>query len=235
METQHQAPRIELGRRVRYHLPYGDTPAGLITEIQGTLKGVQPARGVMRVIHADDAVMVVHTFDGRSFTFREHDVGRLGIGCVDLLDRVHGPALIAQAKKLHIERQAREALERAQAPHKLAAAQAALVMPDQVPLFYWNGLKDDKGGKLQKAWYSSGQLTNAPAETISIYARDYNHFSALVRACFQVENDTDTMTDYFDSDRIRVTPSHPLYAQVRAAFEAQEAYRDRRAAKREAR
>ena len=58
------------------------------------------------------------------------------------------------------------------------------------------------------------------------------HFSAKVRQCFNVQNDTDTMTDYFDSDRIRVIPSHPLYGAVKAALNAQDAHRARRAAKR---
>lgn len=224
-------PRIELGRRCRVHLPYGDTPEGLIVEINGELKGRKPNPGIMQCIRHDDATFTILTFDGRRYAQkREHDVGRLGIGCVDLLDKVHGPALIAKAHELHAERVAEEARERAEAPHRLAAVQAAQVI-DQAPLFYWNGLKDAKADKLQKAWYSLGNTIGAPEGTITIYARDYARFSALVRGCFVVENDTDTMTDYFDSDRIRVTPSHPLYAQVRGAWEAQEAHRAKRAAR----
>jgi hypothetical protein len=35
-----------------------------------------------------------------------------------------------------------------------------------------------------------------------------------------VQNDTDTQVDYFDNDHIRVIPSHPLYAAVKAAHDA---------------
>ena len=100
-------------------------------------------------------------------------------------------------------------------------------------MFYFNGIKDGKGSKLQKAWFSLGGLTSKyPAETITIYARDYCRFSEKVRACFSVQNDTDTMTDYFDSDRIRVIPSHPLYPAVQAAMRAQDAHREKTRARR---
>lgn len=232
MENQR---KIEVGRRVRYHGAYWNVREGLIVEVRGQA-GLDRRVGVMTVRHRDGLSFDVITFDGQKIDARsECDVGRLGIGAIELLDKVHGPALIAQAHKIHAAKVAADAQARAEAPHRLAAEQAALVMPAQLPRFYWNGLKDDKAAKLQKAWYSKGQLTNAPEGTISIYARDYERFSALVRACFVVENDTDAMTDYFDSDRIRVTPSHPLYAQVHAAWEAQEAHREQRAAKREAR
>jgi hypothetical protein len=108
-------------------------------------------------------------------------------------------------------------------------------MPAQVPLFYWNGLKDAKGDKLQKAHYSAGACSGAPEGTITIYARDYARFSKVVRACFVVENDSDPMTDYFDSDRIRVTPAHPLYPRVQAAQADQDAHHQARMAKRGAR
>ena len=82
--------------------------------------------------------------------------------------------------------------------------------------FYYNGIKDD-GGKLQTCWYSDGKLINFPEGTITIYKRDYGHFSAGIAAAFAVENDSDLMTDYFEKDRIRVKPDHPLYQQVLAA------------------
>jgi hypothetical protein len=228
-----QAHQIKVGRRVRKHLPYHDAPEGVIVEIRGELKGRQPRPGVMQIIRADDATFDVVTFDGRRFTCREHDVGRPGIGCVDLLEKVHGPALIAKALELHAERTAREARERAEAPVRMAEQQAAQVI-EQAPLFYWNGIKDAKGARLQRAWYTDygpgGSVTGRfPAHTIGIHARDYARFSPLVAACFVVENNTDTMTDYFDNDSIHVTPAHPLYPQVRAAYEAQETHRAKRA------
>ena len=82
--------------------------------------------------------------------------------------------------------------------------------------FYYNGIKVN-GGKLQKANICETELRNHPKGTITIYARDYRRFSVEVAESFTVQNDTDSMTDYFDSDTIRVEPSHPLYAEVKAA------------------
>jgi hypothetical protein len=79
--------------------------------------------------------------------------------------------------------------------------------------FFYNGIKENvKGAKLQKVWY--GMYDNGD---ISIYSKDYARFSAAVRATFEVKNDSDSMTDYFETDRIRVTKENPLYAQVAEA------------------
>lgn len=96
--------------------------------------------------------------------------------------------------------------------------------------FFWNGIKAN-GGKLQRCHYSDSQLINHPAGTLTIYARDYERFSAEVREHFQVQNDSDSMTDYFENDRIRVAPEHPLYAQVIDALNKQKAHGERRHAK----
>jgi hypothetical protein len=104
--------------------------------------------------------------------------------------------------------------------------------------FFYNGIKAN-GGKLQKAHFSKGNLVawamekyGFDSETITIYAREYTGFSAEVKEAFTVENDTDTMTDYFEKDRIRVKKDHPLYAQVLGAYDAQEARRIRMAERR---
>lgn len=102
---------------------------------------------------------------------------------------------------------------------------------NNAPRFYWNGIKDAKGAKLQRAHYNAGPYSRLPEGTITIYARDYTRFSDKVRACFVVENDSDMMTDYFETDRIRVIPSHPLYPEVKAAMEACSARYARLAAK----
>lgn len=97
--------------------------------------------------------------------------------------------------------------------------------------FFWNGIKDN-GGKLQGASYSQSQLINHPAGTITIYGKRYRGFSSGIHDAFSIENNTDTQTDYFENDRIRVEPSHPLYAQVKAAADAQAAHFDKVQAKR---
>lgn len=93
--------------------------------------------------------------------------------------------------------------------------------------FYYNGLKVD-GGKLQKAHFSFGNFTiesGIAQDSVTIYARDYSRFTAEVAETFTVKNETDSMTDYFENDRIVVSPSHPLYAQVVAAYDAQQVKR----------
>lgn len=111
---------------------------------------------------------------------------------------------------------------------------AQLKAPAAAPLFYWNGVKDAKGAKLQRCHYSEtgGSGSKFPAGTMTIYARDYKRFSALVRDCFIVENGSDSQIDYFEQDRIRVIPSHPLHAQVRAAYAAYAQHEMKRHAKR---
>lgn len=133
----------------------------------------------------------------------------------------------------------RRAREQKQVADTRAARIAAVVNPAPVPAdhglrFFWNGIKA-ADGKLQKCHYSLGLNADWPAETISIYARDYCHFNNAVQRCFVVTNDSDTQSDYFADDTIRVGPAHDLYAAVRAAYEAQEAHYKRERDKREQR
>ena len=88
--------------------------------------------------------------------------------------------------------------------------------------FFYNGLKGSDG-KLQKCSYSDSELINSPAGTITIYGRSYVGFSAEVADAFAIENDSNIQTDYFEHDRIRVVPSHPLYAAVKAALDKRQA------------
>lgn len=90
--------------------------------------------------------------------------------------------------------------------------------------FYWNGIKEN-GGTLQLVSYSMGNYTNKPENTIAVYARKYGRFGAGVREAFTVKNDSDAMTDYFESDRFYVTPDHPLYAEVLAAYNKCDSHR----------
>lgn len=232
------ASAIIVGRRVRFYGGYcGSDCDGLIVAVHGT-PNPEPAQtilgGIGRVIRSNDCSVDVILFDGRRSRVQQSSFGGIGIG-YRLVDRVHGPALIAKAREIAAKREADEILAREKAKRDLADRQRAMKI-ETAPVFFWNGIKDAKGEKLQKAHYSMGGYTNVPAEmadeTITIYARDYASFSALVGACFDVRNDSDSMTDYFEKDRIQVLPVHPLYPQVRAAFDAQQAHRERRIAKR---
>lgn len=128
---------------------------------------------------------------------------------------------------------------KAEAAIKLEALKASIANPPAVPSnhglrFLWNGIKVGNG-QLLTCWYSTGPFTNYPDGTLTVSARDYNSFPAEVRACFNIENNTDVQSDYFDSDRIRVTPNHPLYSLVKAAHEAAELHYAKVSAKRKER
>ncbi|MFG5203565.1 hypothetical protein WBG25_10555 [Xylella fastidiosa subsp. multiplex] len=96
----------------------------------------------------------------------------------------------------------------------------ALSGTQKAPLFYWNGIRDEKGGKLQHADYSYEKPHDRDNSEISVIATRYTRFSPLVHACFKVYNSTDVMTDYFDDDKFTVATTHPLYQQAKAALEA---------------
>lgn len=90
--------------------------------------------------------------------------------------------------------------------------------------FIWNGIKAD--GVLHKAHYSAGPWTpesGMPANTITIYATGYTRFPRI--AGLEIHNNTDIMRDYFENDLIRVPPDSPYYADVKAAYDKQEAHK----------
>lgn len=68
--------------------------------------------------------------------------------------------------------------------------------------FYYNGIKVD-GGELIKCHYSADE------NGATIYASGYG--AELPRALFDVRNDTDIMTDYFDKDSATLPADHPLF------------------------
>lgn len=92
--------------------------------------------------------------------------------------------------------------------------------------FMWNGLKLDN--KLFTAWYSLGSYTDSktyPQGTITIYAREYSDFPKIEE--LQIRNDSDSMTDYFEKDKIDVKPNNKFYKEVHEAYLKQEAHRQK--------
>jgi hypothetical protein len=117
------AAKIEVGRRVIHHGPYGALQAGVIVAVRGEPGAQQDQRaGVMTFLNPNACSFEVVTFDGCRFESRESCIGRPGIGRIDLQDKVHGPRLIAVAEAAVIERQAREATDAAIAKQKYADA-----------------------------------------------------------------------------------------------------------------
>jgi len=86
--------------------------------------------------------------------------------------------------------------------------------------FMYNGLKVGKG-KLQKAGYSYQEETEISGrkipERVTVYGSVYPGFSAEVRTELEVENNSDSMTDYFEADRIRLSPDHPRFLDALTA------------------
>lgn len=231
------ASNIEVGRLVHFFAGYGSIDGdGLIYAVHGT-PNPEPARsifgGVGRVIRANDCQVDVVLFDGRTLKgINQCGIDRPGIG-IKLTHGVAGPEVIEAALQNAEKYEADKEAARIKARSDFEANEAARKI-ERAPIFYYNGIRDEKGAKLQPCWYSKGDLLTYPAGTITIYARDYNRFSQLVANCFAVTNDTDTQVDYFDKDHIRVIPAHPLYPKVLAAFEANIAHQNKRCAKREA-
>lgn len=225
------AENIVIGRAVRYCAGYGGIDGlGMIVQIHGEPNKEPPRTigGIMRVISPNDCQVDVILADGRKLKgIRQASIDAPGIG-IKLLDTVYCASEIPKMEQLAFEREVKQQLDAIQARVNMEAREAARVI-EKAPIFYYNGIKDAKGEKLQKCWYSASQMINYPAGTITIYAKNYSRFSALVNACFAVKNDTDSQVDYFDSDRIYVIPAHPLYGQVKAAMEAQDNARAKRA------
>jgi len=92
--------------------------------------------------------------------------------------------------------------------------------------YMWNGIKVDR--KLYKCWFSfsvhSYENDNDPH--ITIYSDSCaSRLPSEVHELFEVRNDTDSMTDYFESDSIRLDRTHPEWERVAGAFIKQEIHR----------
>lgn len=86
--------------------------------------------------------------------------------------------------------------------------------PDQNRIrIYYNGIKLD-GGALINCCYSLDNHREFD-KCVSIYAKNYG--AQLPRDLLPVSNETDTYTDYFDTDGATITPDHPLYKYFRFA------------------
>lgn len=76
--------------------------------------------------------------------------------------------------------------------------------------FYYNGIKVDGDKKLIGVWYGiDTNETTGEIMGVNIYAKDYG--SSLPDKYFNVENDSDIMTDYFDKDSTYISNCNPLF------------------------
>ena len=79
------------------------------------------------------------------------------------------------------------------------------------------------GAVKARVFYSNGVLRDG-SRPITLYARDYDRKLGAIFGS-EYQNETDIMTDYFEDDRIRVEPDHPLYCAVMEAFVKQDEHR----------
>ena len=66
-------------------------------------------------------------------------------------------------------------------------------------------------GKRARVWYSQGELYHYPKGTITISAKDYGK---QLPPELNPKNETEYQTDYFDTDRARITPTNKYYKDV---------------------
>lgn len=71
-------------------------------------------------------------------------------------------------------------------------------------------------GKRVGVNYFKGPWIGINQATIKIRPRKGRCFPQVVRSAFEIENNSDSQTDYFEADCIRVLPGHPLYEQIKA-------------------
>ena len=76
-----------------------------------------------------------------------------------------------------------------------------------------NGIKHDNG--YTPCFYSMGNNTHHSDRCITIYARCYERLPAELG---NIQNDTDTQTDYFDSDKAYLEPGDKYYTEALAAY-----------------
>lgn len=80
------------------------------------------------------------------------------------------------------------------------------------------GIKDNNGLYFP-VWYSKSVLCGKPTRfdqrnAIVIYAKNYSRFSESIKKEIEVKNDSDSMTDYFETDRITIEVDNPLYNYI---------------------
>ena len=91
--------------------------------------------------------------------------------------------------------------------------------------FVWNGIKID--GQLYKGNYYSGTYTetsNLPEGTITIHMDRSN--TPIIES-LEIENNSDSMTDYFETDTVRIKPDSIHYASAVTAANAYEIHMEK--------
>lgn len=76
------------------------------------------------------------------------------------------------------------------------------------------------GQQKTRVWYSHSDAarTYDGRECVTIYAKDYKRgcLGMLNAIGLSVKNDSDSQTDYFEQDSVRIFADHPKYTEVLA-------------------
>lgn len=69
-------------------------------------------------------------------------------------------------------------------------------------------------GKKARVRYSAFTTVTTGRKCVTLYAKDYTNdlYDVMGAAGFEVENNTDIQTDYFEKSRVRIYEGHALYA-----------------------
>lgn len=116
-----------------------------------------------------------------------------------------------------------------------AAARMTEENPDlleraEAPTFSGPGLKIHKNGlsvrQKDGTWDFSALTIRKNGENVTIDSHwgDSSHGNIPGGFALDITNDSDSMTDYFDTDSATVTPAHPLYSRFVAAAEGAKPY-----------
>ena len=97
-----------------------------------------------------------------------------------------------------------------------------------------------KGSLKARVYYSAGEVLiadadgikrRATAKAVTIYAKDYDGILANIFTSFLYQNNTNTITDYFEKGRVCLREGHPLYLAALERANLNEAKSAKRRAK----
>ena len=182
---------------------------------------------------ADGEMLTITMEDGRRWKEHLHDFQR-GLNhqlrAIYVLNKqFHGAPYLAQLEaafqlaKFNNEAAAKVARD------ARTAEQAALVGKVRFMAYYVTD-----GQHKAKVHYSHGKLCNDSRDCVTLYAQGYGSELSPIFGRSS-ENHTDTQTDYFDKDKVRIFDDSPLYPAALARAQANDAKREARYAKRYAR
>lgn len=105
--------------------------------------------------------------------------------------------------------------------------------------FFYNGMKVDVGKLIKGGWsYQAEHIDfggRVYPECVRFYLRSYRGLPSEARVFFDdIQNDTDSQSDYFETDRVVIMPEHPLFEAAKAAVQADKDHWDAVLARREA-